>query len=72
MDSNHLREQITTVNVNGKKYALVPLCAFHGVTSETVKNCYGLVDTYATVSLYEIEDERKLIFAKLKHENNLE
>lgn len=71
MDSELPSDQITIAEIQGKKYALVSLCTFHDINSiersETIKKLYGLKDMYKTVSLYEIEDERKLVFMKLKY-----
>ena len=73
MDLN--REHSTEIILNGERYALVPLCAFHKIHEDepikrydSVKNDLGLVDTFCTFNVFKIQDERKWMLAKLKLE----
>lgn len=73
MDSNIFTTQITTVNINDTNYALVPLCMFHDIPGlerhETVLKCFGLRDMFASVGLFKVEDERKMLLAQIKYSN---
>jgi hypothetical protein len=63
--------QIIEITVEGKNYALVPLCTFHDLPTEdrdkNVVEQFGLKEAYKTLSLFEIVDERKMMMAKLKY-----
>lgn len=64
-------QQIIEITVEGKHYALVPLCTFHDIPSEgrdkSVLEQFGLKEAYKTLSVFEIVDHRKMMMAKLKY-----
>jgi hypothetical protein len=63
--------QIIEIIVEGKNYALVPLCTFHDIPNEdrnkSVVEQFGLKEAYKTLSVFEIVDHRKMMMAKLKY-----
>jgi hypothetical protein len=71
MDSENFRDKIHEVTIDGKEYALIPLCLFHDIAGDlrhdVVANQFGLMDTYASKSLYEITDRKKLMMLKIKY-----
>ena len=60
-----------SVEVDGKQYALIPLCTFHDIPCvdrhDVVLNQFGLKDKFIAFSLYEISDPQKLMMAKIKY-----
>jgi hypothetical protein len=71
-------KQMQEVTINGKQYALVPLCTFHDIPSvnnqfgykfrsEVIEEQYGLRDIVYTLNLFEITDPKKIMLAKIKY-----
>lgn len=59
------------VTLQGKPFALVPLCMFHDMPIEDrtrmIKEQFGLIDHYCSYDLFEITDQKKLMMLKLKY-----
>jgi len=57
--------------VNGKHYALLPLCSFHDLPTEFRHNqiecIYGLKDIFASKNVYEVVDDKKYMLCKIKY-----
>lgn len=61
-------------SIDGKNYALVPLCTFHDIEptadkfrSEIVKETFGMLDKNFTFSVFEITDPKKVMLARIKY-----
>ena len=76
MESKDLSNKLIEVVIDGKLYALVPLCTFHDIPdsyetmefrSTKVENQFGLRDTINTMNLYEVTDPKKVMLAKIKY-----
>jgi len=71
MDSENFRDKVHEVTIEGKEYALIPLCFFHDIDTQirhdVIENQFGLMDTFSSQSLYEITDRKKLMMLKIKY-----
>lgn len=71
-------KKLIEITIEGKQYALVPFCVFHDIPSKSdddqglcrhqvVKQQFGLVDTFEMYDVYEIDDPKKVMLAKIKY-----
>jgi hypothetical protein len=78
MDSENLRDTMIEITIQGKQYALVPLCMFHDIPTnynengykfrfEVVEQQFGLKDVNQTYTLHEVIDPKKVMLAKIKY-----
>jgi hypothetical protein len=74
MDSKEFRETLHQVTIDGKEYALVPLCTFDDMTkldffdrNKAIEDRFGLKDTICSFNLYEVSDPKKVMMAKIKY-----
>lgn len=76
MESEDIYKKMIEVTIEGKHYALIPLCQFHDIPNsresytyryDVVRDQFGLRDMSHSMSLYEIVDPKKVILAKIKY-----
>ena len=71
MNFDDLRNKMIELTIEGKQYALIPLCLFHDIDDmlrhDIVEKQFGLMDTFSSMNIYEITDPKKVMLMKIKY-----